>query len=91
MSDQKPPHKNWTEEFIIDAGKLVDEIKELIHQGNVRRIIIRKENDEILLEIPLTAGVAVGGVVTAFAPLLTALGAMAALLTRVKVQVVREE
>ena len=74
----------------MDGGKLVDEIKKLIEQGNVRRIILRKENDEILMEIPLTAGVAVGGVVAFFAPVLAALGAMAALLARVKVQVVRD-
>ena len=74
----------------MDGGKLVDEIKKLIEQGNVRRIILRKENDEILMEIPLTAGVAVGSVVAFFAPVLAALGAMAALLARVKVQVVRD-
>jgi hypothetical protein len=42
-----------------------------------------------MLEIPLTAGVAVGGVLTAMAPVLAALGAMAALLTQVKVEIVR--
>lgn len=42
-----------------------------------------------LLEVPLTAGVAVGGVVTVFAPVLAALGAMAALLAQVKVEIVR--
>jgi hypothetical protein len=43
----------------------------------------------VLLEVPLTAGVAVGGVVTLIAPVLAALGAMAALLTHVKVEIVR--
>ena len=43
----------------------------------------------MLLEVPLTTGVAVGGVVTLIAPVLAALGAMAALLTHVKVEIVR--
>jgi len=83
--------RTWTEEIEIAAGELVDRVKELVQQGNVRRLIIRNSDDKLLLEIPLTAGVAVGGVVTLFAPLLAALGAMAALLARVKVQIVRSE
>lgn len=85
------PKKTFSEEFEVDAGKVVDEVKKLIEQGNVRRLILRKENDDILLEIPLTAGVAAGSVITLFAPVLAALGAMAALLARVKIQVVRTE
>jgi len=81
--------KQTNEEFEVDAGKVVDEVKKLIAQGNVRRLILRKENDEILMEIPLTAGVAAGSIMTIFAPVLAALGAMAALLARVKIQVVR--
>jgi len=81
--------KQTNEEFEVDAGKVVDEVKKLIAQGNVRRLILRKENDEILMEIPLTAGVAAGSILTIFAPVLAALGAMAALLARVKIQVVR--
>jgi hypothetical protein len=83
--------RTWTEEIEITASELVDRVKDLIQQGNVRRLIIRNSDDKLLLEIPLTAGVAVGGVVTLFAPLLAALGAMAALLARVKVQIVRSE
>jgi hypothetical protein len=83
--------KNPYEEFEVDAGKVVDEVKKLIAQGNVRRLILRKENDEVLMEIPLTAGVAAGSILTIFAPVLAALGAMAALLARVKIQVVRVE
>ncbi len=83
--------RTFTEEIEIAANEVVDTIKDLIQQGNVRRVIIRKPTDEILLEIPLTASVAVSSVVVVFAPLLAALGAMAALLASVKVQVVRVE
>ena len=79
----------WTEQIEIAGSELVDRTKELIEEGNVRRLIIRNHDDEILLEVPLTAGVAVGGVLTVVAPVLAALGAMAALLARVKVEIVR--
>jgi hypothetical protein len=62
-----------------------------IEEGNVRRLIIRNPDDEKLLEVPLTAGVVVGGAFTLVAPVLAALGAMAALLARVKVEIVRTE
>jgi hypothetical protein len=83
--------RTWIEEIEIAGSELVGRVKELITEGNVRRLIIKKPNDDLLLEIPLTAGVAVGGVVTIMAPVLAALGAMAALLAKVKVQVVRVE
>ena len=89
MSESTEKEQTWTEEFEIDAGQLVGRVKELIGEGNVRRLIIRKADDKILFEVPLTAGVAVGGAVTLFAPVLAGLGAMAALLAKVKIQVVR--
>jgi hypothetical protein len=79
----------FTEQVEIAASDLVDRTKELIEEGNVRRIIIRNEEDEVLMEVPLTAGVVVGGAVTIVAPVLAALGALAALLTHVKIEVVR--
>jgi hypothetical protein len=79
----------FTEQIEIAASDLVDRTKEFIEEGNVRRLIIRNEEDEVLMEVPLTAGVAVGGAVTIVAPVLAALGALAALLTHVKIEVVR--
>ena len=81
--------RTFTEQIEIAASDLVDRTKELIEEGNVRRIIIRNQEDEVLLEVPLTAGVVVGGAVTIVAPVLAALGALAALLTHVKIEVVR--
>jgi hypothetical protein len=89
MNDKPKEERTWTEEVEISGSELVDRAKELLQEGNVRRLIIRKPNDDILLEIPLTAGVAVGGVVTVFAPVLAALGALAALVANVKLQIVR--
>ncbi len=83
--------KTWTEEIEVNARDILEKIKELIQEGNVRRLIIKKENGDLLLEVPLTAGVAAGGLVTLVAPVLAALGAMAALLTKVKFEIVRVE
>ena len=85
---QRDEH-TFIEQIEIAASDLVDRTKELIEGGNVRRIIIRNEEDEVLMEVPLTAGVVVGGAVTIVAPVLAALGALAALLTQVKIEVVR--
>ncbi|MFN2317959.1 MAG: DUF4342 domain-containing protein [Gemmatimonadales bacterium] len=66
---------NHTEEHRVSGEGLVAKVKELIHEGNVRRIIVKNEEGRTLLEIPLTFGV-VGAV---FLPVLVALGAIAAL------------
>lgn len=79
----------WMEEIEVAGSQLVERVKELVAEGNVRRLILRTHDDKLIMEIPLTAGAVVGGVVTVFAPLLAALGALAALVARVKVQIVR--
>ena len=90
MSDEAgKTERTWTEEIEVAGAELVDRIKELIKAGNVRRVILRTPDNRLLLEIPLTAGAVAGGVVVLVAPVLAALGAMAALLAKVKVQVVR--
>jgi hypothetical protein len=81
--------RTWTEQIEVAGSDLVDRAKKLIAEGNVRRLIIRNSDDEKLLEVPLTAGVMVGGAFTLIAPVLAALGAMASLLARVKIEVVR--
>lgn len=88
MSENRQ-ERTYVEELEIDGAELVERVKALIKEGNVRRIIIRSSEGAVLLEIPLTAGVVVGGALTFFLPVLAALGAMAALLAEVKIQVVR--
>jgi hypothetical protein len=64
------------EEFKIDGDKLVAKIKEIVHEGNIRRVIIKSEDGKsVLMEFPLTIGV-MGAVLL---PLWVALGAIAAL------------
>lgn len=64
------------ESFKVDAAQLLAEVKRLIHEGNVRRIVIKQGNDTVV-EFPLTVGV----VGAALAPPLAAVGAIAALIS----------
>jgi hypothetical protein len=73
------------EELKVQAGELVDKVKELIHEGNVRRIIIKDESGHTFMELPLT--VAAVGVVAV--PVLAALGALAAMVAKFQVVVER--
>jgi hypothetical protein len=52
---------SFTEHIEIASSELVEKTKELIEEGSVRRLKIRNQDDEVLLEVPLTAGVVVGG------------------------------
>jgi hypothetical protein len=67
-----------TEEFKINGEELLKKIKEILHEGNIRRITIKNEAGAIVMEIPLTIGVA-GAVL---APTLAAVGAIAALISK---------
>ena len=69
---------NKKEEFRVSGEELVEKIKEIIKEGNARKIIIKNEDGESVAEFPLTVG-AVGALV---APILAAVGAIAALLTK---------
>jgi len=79
--------KEWKEEFRVSGEDLLARVKALIHEGNATKIIIKNESGHSVVEIPLTVG-AVGAIV---APVLTAVGAMAALLTKCTIVVVREK
>lgn len=72
-----------TEEFRVNGEELLGKIKDLVHQGNIRRIIIKNKEGTTVLEIPLTFGV-VGALLV---PSLAAVGAIAALLTEATVVV----
>lgn len=74
----------------VAGNELVDRVKGLIEESNARRVIIRDKEGEELMTLPLTFGVVAGGLITAAAPLLAALGALAALVTRVRLEIIRE-
>lgn len=81
--------REWREEFRVAGDKVAETVRRLVKEGNARRIIIRKSNGEVIRDIPLTRGVAVGGLLALVAPMLAALGAMVALLSEVRIEVVR--
>ena len=91
LKQEEKTKKTWTEEVEMAGSELVDRVRELLQEGNVRRLIIRNSKGDRLLEVPLTAGVAVGGVMTLWNPVLAALGAMAALLADVRVEIIRSD
>jgi hypothetical protein len=74
------------EEFKVNGDDLLKKVKHLIKEGNVRRINIKTKEGKSILELPLTIGV-VGAV---FAPMLAAVGALAALVTECSLTIVRE-
>lgn len=82
--------RRWTEEMEVAGGELVDKVKELIAEGNVRRIVIRRQDGNKMMEIPLTAGAIAGGLVLYVAPILAALGALAALVSHLRVEIERD-
>jgi len=76
-----------TEEFVVNGEEVLAKIKKLINEGNIRRIIIKDMDDKTLLEIPLTIGV----VVAVLAPVLAAIGALAAIVTKCKIIVEKND
>ncbi len=82
-----PEEKFRTEEFRVDGEELLRKVKNLINEGNIRRVIIKDKDGKIVFEIPLTFGV-VGALI---APQLAAIGAIAALLSEATVVVEKRE
>ena len=82
-----PVAKVTREEYAVAGSGLVDRVRELLHEGNVTRVIVLDEKGKTLLEIPATVGVV--GVV--LAPWLVALGVIAALVTNCRLVVERRE
>ncbi|HNW88363.1 MAG TPA: DUF4342 domain-containing protein [Bacteroidales bacterium] len=74
-------------EFKVKGEKLLEKIKQLIHEGNIRRIIIKDDKERIFMEIPLTVGL----VGTALLPVLAAVGALAALVNDFTIVVINKE
>lgn len=78
-------NKPW-EELHIQGDQLMEQVKKLIHEGNVQRIIVKHEG-QIVVELPVTVGV-IGAVI---APMLAAVGAVGALLTHCTIEVIRRD
>lgn len=80
-----------TEEFRVDGDQVIAKVKELVNEGNVRRLILKTDDGKTLIEVPLTFGVIGVGLGVLLAPVLAAIGAIAALVTRLNIVVERVE
>ena len=91
MNETRNERRTFTEEIELAGSQLVGRIKELVAEGNVRTIRVSTPGkEEPFLELPLTGGVVGGGVLLLAAPWLAAIGALAAIVAKVKVEVIRE-
>jgi len=79
-----------SEKFTISGGELVDKVKQLIHEGNIRRVRVIHEGKTVL-EIPLSIGAPAAAIGIMAAPILAALGAFAALVTECTIEVEKVE
>lgn len=93
MNEPKREHNAWktfTEEIEVTGSQLIANITRLVAEGNVRTIKVSSENGDVRFEIPLTAGVVTGGIVALAAPWLVVLGALAGMVAKLKLEIVRQ-
>lgn len=92
MEDDKvKTNKTVIEEIEVAGGQLIEKVKALINEGNVRQLRLWVEGGDFSLELPMTIGVIAGGALVLTAPWLAILGVIAALVTKVRIEVEREE
>lgn len=89
--EAKDVAENFSEQLEVAGSQVMSKIRELVEQGNVRRIIVRSSDDRVLVDAPLNVGAGVGVVLAYFAGLpLLLLSVGVAAVARVKIEVVRE-
>ncbi len=80
----------FSETIEVAGSQLIEQVKRLIKEGNVRQFKVHAKEGDFNLEMPVTVGVLVGGAVVLTAPWLAILGVIAALVTRVEIEIERE-
>ena len=96
VESQKPEDSTeskhtWIQEIEVTGENLVAKIKELAAESHVKRVRIIEPDGDIALDIPLTYGAIAGGVFVIAAPVLAVIGALAAFVSKVKIEVVRDD
>ena len=86
-----PKKRTWTEEIEVAGDQLVARVKELAADAQVKRIRITEPDGDLVLEVPLTIGAIAGGAVVLAAPLVAVIGALAAFVTKVRIEIVRTD
>lgn len=79
----------WTQEFEVESEKLLANLKSIVRQGNARRLIIRKQNDDVLLDLPLPVGIGAAALAVYLTPVIAVITAIVGVAVRLKVQVIR--
>ncbi|MCH8626842.1 DUF4342 domain-containing protein [Arsenicicoccus piscis] len=87
--DTQDTRKSFTERIEVAGDQLVSTVNQLVKDGNARRVIVRDQHGKELMSIPLNLGVVGGGLVTLAAPGLAAVGALAALVAKVQLDIER--
>jgi hypothetical protein len=88
--EPKNAWKTFVEEIEVSGQHLLAEINRLIAEGNVRKLVVKTDDGHVFLTIPLTAGAVAGGILTVGAPWLAVLAAIAGVVAKVKLEVVRD-
>jgi len=83
--------RDWEQELEDFGNEAVGRVKEIVAEGNVRRLVIRKADESELLNVPLTPAVVVGVVLTFWMPYMTILAVVAGFVAKLKVEVVQIE
>ncbi len=91
QTQAEPKKRRWVEEIEVTGNRLVERVEELLQESSTKRVVIKSQEGKELMSVPLTVGVVAGGILTLGAPLLAALGAAAALLSKARLEVIREE
>ena len=89
--DEPGDKKTWVEEIEVAGEELVGRVKQLAADSRVKRIRVVEPDGDIALEIPLTYGAIAGGAVVIAAPVLAVVGTLAALVAKVRIEIVHEE
>jgi hypothetical protein len=90
-AEGKEATRTWKEEIEVAGEDLVGRVKKLAADSKVKRIRVTEPDGDIALEIPLTYGAIAGGALVIAAPVLAVIGALAAMVAKVKIEVTNEE
>jgi hypothetical protein len=91
MEDEaEPKSRTFKETIEVTGSQVIEQVKRLIREGNVRHLKVSAKDSDFSLEMPVTVGVLVGGAVVLTAPWLALLGVVAGLVTKVEIEVERD-
>jgi hypothetical protein len=90
IMDNEAKPRRFSETIEVAGSQVIEQVKRLIKEGNVRQLKVHAKDSDFALEMPVTVGVLVGGAVVLTAPWLAILGVIAALMTQVEIEVERD-